>query len=95
MTVDKFNAHCSKGGKDVTSSSHSNRENSENVTVGNSGNSRVSSNSYKYQEINDKNNSKSKGKQGKGRDEALRLPGPIKGKGMRTSPSKSSLGKRV
>ena len=82
LTVDKFNAHCSKGGKDVTSSSHSN---SENVTVGNSGNSGVSSNSYKYQEINDKNNSKSKGKQGKGRDEALRLPGPIKGKGMMTS----------
>ena len=48
LTVDKFNAHCSKGGKDVTSSSHSNRENSENVTVGNSGNSGVSSNSYKY-----------------------------------------------
>ena len=85
LTVDKFNAHCSKGGKDVASSSHSNRENSDNVTVGNSGNSGVGSHSYKYQEINDKNNSKSKGKQGKGRDEALRLPGPIKGKGMMTS----------
>ena len=55
------------------------------MTVGNSGNSGIGSHSYKYQEINVKNNSKSKGKQGKGRDEALRLPGPIKGKGMMTS----------
>ena len=85
LTADKFNAHCSKGGKDVTSLSHSNRENSENVTVGNSGNSGIGSHSDKYQEINIKNNSESKGKQGKGRDEALRLPGIIKGKGMMTS----------
>ena len=85
LTVDKFNVHCSEGGKDVTSSSHSNRENSKNVTIGNSGKSGIISNSYKYQEINDKNNSESKGKQEKGRDEALRLPGPIKGKDMMTS----------
>ena len=85
LTVNKFNAHCSKGGKDMTSLSHSNRENSENMTVGNSGNSGIGSYSDKYHEINIKNNSESKGKQGKEWDEALRLPGIIKGKGMMTS----------
>ena len=85
VTVNKFNAHCSKGGKDMTSLSHSNRENSENMTVGNSGNGGIGSYSDKYYEINIKNNSESKGKQGKERDEALRLPGIIKGKGMMTS----------
>ena len=85
LTVNKFNAHCSKGGKDMTSLSQSNRENSENMTVGNSGNGGIGSYSDKYQEINIKNNSESKGKQGKERDEALRLPDIIKGKGMMTS----------
>ena len=85
LTVNKFKAHCSKGGRDMTSLSHSNREKSENVTVGNSGNSGIGSHSDKYQEINIKNNSESKGKQGKERDETLRLPGIIKGKGMMTS----------
>ena len=85
MTVNKFNAHCSKCGKDMTALSHSNRENSEKVTVGNSGNSGIGSHSDKYQEINIKNDSESKGKQGKERDEALRLSGIIKGKGMMTS----------
>ena len=85
LTVDKFNAHCFKGGRNVTSSSHSNRENRKNGTVDNSGNSGVSHNSYKYQEINDKYNSKVTGKQEKGREEELRLPGPISEKGMVTS----------
>ena len=105
MTVNKFNAHCSKGGKDMTSLSHSNRENSESVTVGNSGNGGISSGNNKYCEINIKNNSVSKGKQGEERDEALRLPGIIKGKGKMTSrindviipepPGKASLDKCV
>ena len=47
MTVNKFNAHCSKGGKDMTSLLHSNRENSESVTVGNSGNGGISSGNNK------------------------------------------------
>ena len=103
MTVNKFNAHCSKGRKDMTSLSHSNRENSESVTVGNSGNGGISFG--KYCEINIKNNSASKGKQGEERDEALRLPVIIKGKGKMTSrihdviipepPGKASLDKRV
>ena len=84
-SVDKFNAECSEGGKDVTSSSHSNRKNSENVTIGNSGKNGIISYSNKYHEINIKNNSESQGKQGKERDEALRLPDIIKGKGMMTS----------
>ena len=57
MTVNKFNAHCSKGRKDMTSLSHPNRENSESVTVGNSGNGGISSGNNKYCEINIKNNS--------------------------------------
>ena len=48
LTVDKFNAHCFKGRRNVTSSSHSNRENRKNGTVDNSGNSRVSHSSYIY-----------------------------------------------
>ena len=84
-SVDKFNAECSEGGKDVTSSSHSNRKNSENMTVSNSGKNGIISYSNKYHEINIKNNSESQGKQGKERDEALRLPDIIKGKGMMTS----------
>ena len=84
-SVDKFNAECSEGGKDVSSSSHSNRKNSENVTVSNSGKNGIISYSNKYHEINIKNNSESQGKQGKERDEAIRLPDIIKGKGMMTS----------
>ena len=84
-SVDKFNAECSEGGKDVTSSSHSNRKNSKNVTVGNSGKNGIISYSNKYNEIKIKNNSTSKGKQGEERDEAIRLPDIIKRKGMMTS----------
>ena len=85
LTVDKFNAHCSKGGKNVTSSSHSNRENGGNMTFTNSGNIGIGRNSYKYPEINGKHNSKVTGKQERGREEKLRLPGPHNGKGMVTS----------
>ena len=84
-SVDKFNAECSEGGKDVTSSSHSNRKNSKNVTIGNSGKNGIISYSNKYYEIKIKNNSASKVKQRKERDEALRLPDIINGKGMMTS----------
>ena len=66
----------------MTSLSHSNRENSESMTVGNSGNGGISSDNDKYCKINIKNNSASKGKQGEERDEALRLPDIIKRKGM-------------
>ena len=87
---DKFNAECSEGGKDVTSSSHSNRKSSKNsksMTVGNSGNSGINSYNSKYHEIKIKNNLASKGKQGEERDEALRLPyiPVIKRKGKMTS----------
>ena len=82
--VDKFNAECSEGGKDVTSSSHSNRKNSKNVTIDNFKNGIISY-SNKYYEIKIKNNSASKGKQGEERDEALRLLDIIKRKGMMTS----------
>ena len=85
VTVNKFNAHCLKGGKDMTSLSHSNRESSDNTTVGNSGKGGISSDNNKYYETKIKNNSASKGKQGEGRDEALRLPDIIKRKGMMTS----------
>ena len=84
-SVDKFNAECYEGGKDVTSSSHSNRKNSKNVTIGNSGKNGIISYSNKYYEIKIKNNSASNGKQGEERDEALRLPDIIKRKGMMTS----------
>ena len=84
-SVDKFNAECSEGGKDVMSSSHSNRENSENVTIGNSGKNGIISYNNNYHEVNIKNNSESKGKQGEEGDEALRLPGINKGRGMMTS----------
>ena len=102
---DKFNAECSEGGKDVTSSSHSNRKNSKNATVSNSGKNGIISYSNKYYEIKIKNNLASKGKQGEERDEALRLPDIIKRKGMMTSrlhntitrepPGKASLDKCV
>ena len=82
---DKFNAECSEGGKDVTSSSHSNRKNSKNATVSNSGKNGIISYSNKYYEIKIKNNLACKGKQGEERDEALRLPDIIKRKGMMTS----------
>ena len=85
VTVNKFNAHCSKGGKGMTSLSHSNRESSDSMTVGNSGKGGISSDNNKYCEIKIKNNSASKGKQGEERDEALRLPDIIKRKGMMTS----------
>ena len=85
MNIHKFNAHCLKGGKDMTSVSHSNRESSKSITVGNSGNGGISSGNNKYCTINIKNNLTSKGKQGEERDEALRLPGIIKGKGKMTS----------
>ena len=85
LTVDKFIAHCSKGGKNVTSSSHSNRETGGDKTVTNSGNIGISKSSYKYPGINDKYNSKVTGKQERGREEKLRLPGPHNGKGMVTS----------
>ena len=65
-SVDKFNAECSEGGKDVTSSSHSNRKNSKNVTIGNSGKNGIISYSNKYYEIKIKNNSASKVKQRRG-----------------------------
>ena len=84
-SVDKFNAECSEGGKDVTSSSHSNRKNSKNVTVSSSGKNGIISYSNKYYEIKIKNNSVSKGKQGEERNEALRLPDIIKRKGTMTS----------
>ena len=85
VTVNKFNAHCPKGGKDMTSLSHSNRESRDNMTVGNSGKGGISSDNNKYYETKIKNNSASKGKQGEGRDEALRLPDIIRRKGMMTS----------
>ena len=85
LTVDKFNAYCSKGGKNVTSSSHSNRENEGDKTVTNSGNIGISKSNYKYPGINDKYNSKVTGKQERGREEKLRLPGSLNGKGMVTS----------
>ena len=82
---DKFNAECSEGGKDVTSSSHSNRKSSKSMTVGNSGNSEINSGNNKCYGSNIKNNLASKGKRGEERDEALRLPDIINGKGMMTS----------
>ena len=86
---DKFNAECYKGGKDVKSSSHSNRKSSKNsksMTVGNSGKNGINSYNNKYHEIKIKNNSASKGRQGEERDEALRLPDIIKREGKMTSP---------
>ena len=88
---DKFNAGCSEGGKDVTSSSHSNRKSSKrskSMTVGNSGKNGINSYNNKCHEIKIKNNLASKGKQGEERDEALRLPyiPVIKRKGKMTSP---------
>ena len=51
MNVHEFNAPCFKGGKDMTSVSHSNRESSKRITVGNSGNSGINSYNSKYHEI--------------------------------------------
>ena len=85
---DKFNAECSEGGKDVTSSSHSNRKSSKSsksMTVSNSGKNGINSYNNKYHEIKIKNNLASKGKQGEERDEALRLPDIIKKEGKMTS----------
>ena len=87
-SVDKFNAECSEGGKDVTSSSHSNRKSSKSsksMTVGTSGKNGIISYSNKYYEIKIKNNSASKVKQREERDEALRLPDIIKREGIMTS----------
>ena len=85
LTVDKFNAYCAKGGKNVTSSSHSNREKEKDKVVTHSGNIGISETSYKYPEINDKYNSKVTGKQEKGREGKLRLPGSLSGAGVVTS----------
>ena len=85
ITVNQFDAHCPKGGKDMTSLSHSNRESSKSITVGNSGNGGISSGNNKYCTINIKNNLTSKGKQGEERDKALRLPDIIKREGIMTS----------
>ena len=85
---DKFNEECSEGGKDVTSSSHSNRKSSKNsksMTVSNSGKNGINSYNNKYREIKIKNNSASKGRQGEERDETLRLPDIIKREGKMTS----------
>ena len=75
MNVHEFNAPCFKGGKDMTSVSHSNRESSKSITVGNSGNSGINSGNNKCYESDIKNNLANKGKRGEERDEALRLPG--------------------
>ena len=94
---DKFNAECSEGGKDVTSSSHSNRKrskSSKSMTVGNSGNSGINSYNNKYHEIKIKNNLASKGKKGEERDEALRLPDIIKREGKMTSPLHNTVAQR-
>ena len=85
MNVHEFNALCFKGGKDMTSVSHSNRESSKSITVGNSGNSGINSGNNKCYESDIKNNLASKGKRGEERDEALQLPGIIKRKGKMTS----------
>ena len=85
MNVHKFNAPCLKGGKDMTSVSHSNRESSKSITVGNSGNSGINSGNNKCYGSNIKNNLASKGKRGEERDEALRLPDIIKREGEMTS----------
>ena len=85
ITVNQFDAHCPKGGKDMTSLSHSNRESSKSITVGNFGNGGISSGNNKYCTINIKNNLTSKGKQGEERDEAFRLPDIIKREGIMTS----------
>ena len=85
LTVDKFNAYCEKGRKDATSSSHSNPEKEKDKVFTHSGNVGISENSYKYPEINDKYNSKVTGKQEKGREGKLRLPGSLNGTGEVTS----------
>ena len=86
MTVDKFNEHFSNAGKDVTSSSHSNRKvDGENMTYTDSGNLGIGKCSYKYPGIGDKYNSKGTGKQEKERERESRLPGPPNAKGMVTS----------
>ena len=69
----------------MTSSSHSNQESEGDKAVTNSGNIGISKNSYEYPGINDKYTSKVTGKQERGREEKLRLPGSLNGKGMVTS----------
>ena len=85
LTVDKFNEHFSNGGKDVTSSSHSNRKDGENMTYTDSGNLGIGKYSYKYPDIDDKYNSKDTGKQEKEQEREFRLPGLPNAKGMVTS----------
>ena len=94
ITVNQFDAHCLKSGKDMTSLSHSNRANSKSITVGNSGKSGINSGNNKWYENNIKNNPASKGKRGEGRDEALRLPDIIKREGKMTSPLHNTVAQR-
>ena len=94
ITVNQFNAHCLKSGKDMTSLSHSNRANSKSITVGNSGKSGINSGNNKWYESNIKNNLASKGKRGEERDEALRLPDIIKREGKMTSPLHNTVAQR-
>ena len=81
ITVNRFDAHCPKGGKDMTSLSHSNRASSKSITVGNSGNSGINSGHNKYYESNIKNNLASKDKRREEQDETFRLPDIIKREG--------------
>ena len=70
----------------MTSSSHSNPEKEKDKKVFTySSNVGISENSYKYPEINYKYNSKVTGKQEKGREGKLRLPGSLNGTGEVTS----------
>ena len=94
ITVNQFDAHCLKSGKDMTSLSHSNRANSKSITVGNSGKSGINSGNNKWYESNIKNNLASKGKRGEERDEALRLPDIIKREGKMTSPLHNTVAQR-
>ena len=86
LTVDKFKEQFSSGGKDVTSSSHPNR----NVDEGNMTNNDfvqlgTSENSYKYPEIGDKYNAESTGKQEREGMNEPKLPGMPDCKGIVTS----------
>ena len=94
MNVHEFNAPCFKGGKDMTSVSHSNRESSKSITVGNSGNSEINSGNSKCYKSDITNNLASKGKRGEERDEALRLPDIIKREGKMTSPLHNTVAQR-
>ena len=86
LKIDKFKEHFLSGGKDVTSSSHSNRKvdeknmtNTDFIELG------IGKRSYKYPEISDKYNSKSTGKREKEGENEPRLPGTPDCKGMVTS----------